>query len=84
MAMNRTEGYYKAFIDVCYINDAGITQHIASFQIATSREIEYCVVRKERFDKEGEIALAESVRSYITHLRDVCAYDLVITSHLMA
>lgn len=84
MAMNRTEGYYKAYIDVCYINDAGIQQHIASFQIATSREIEYCIVRKDRFESQGETSLAESVRAYINHLRDVCAYDLIITCHVMA
>lgn len=84
MAMNRTEGYYKAYIDVSYINDAGIHQHIASFQIATSRDMDYCVVRKQQFELHGESVLAESVQVYLKHLRDVCAYELIITSHIMA
>ena len=35
MTMNRTDGYIKAFVDVYYVNNAGVKHHMMSFQLAT-------------------------------------------------
>lgn len=82
MAMNRTEGYYKAFIEVHYTNALGFKQHVASFQIATSTDMEHCSVAKKRFNEEGESSLAPSIQAYLASMREN-EYDLIITSHLM-
>ena len=83
MAMNRTEGYYKTFIEVSYLNNKGAVQHIASFQIYTDTDLNRCYDKKEEFVSEGETVLAPSVQAYLAALRSN-EYQLIITCHVMA
>lgn len=83
MAMNRTEGYYKAFIEVSYINATGNQQHVASFQIATSTNMEHCTDKLKQYAEKGESALSMSIQAYLAGMREN-DYELIITSHLMA
>ena len=81
--MNRTEGYYKTFIEVSYLNNKGEVQHIASFQICTDADLNRCYDKKEEFVNEGETVLATSVQAYLAALRSN-DYQLIITCHVMA
>lgn len=83
MAMNRTEGYYKTFIEVSYTNNKGDVQHIASFQIHTGKNLDVAFVEKQKFMIEGESTLAPSVQAYLAALRSN-DYELIITCHVMA
>lgn len=40
MAMQRTEGYYKAVVNVFYLNMRGDKQHVMSFQLCTIKTSE--------------------------------------------
>lgn len=63
MAMNRTEGFIKAFVEVYYLNAQGIEQHLMSFQLATGKvsdDAEYARVCKVKDDCQANPDLMQS------------------------
>ena len=83
MAMNRTEGFYKTFIEVSYVSDQGDSHHLASFQIYAGKNMTDACVRRDEFREKGIVVLDKPIQDYLEAMR-AKKYSLSLEVRVMA